>query len=161
MIRSRSLQGAADVPLSLPLKQQRGGGRGGADTACGRQRLHEGDTARSRVVVVVLVQRIGRAVWVGTVLGGCPGDDVSAVVRARASILAEVELERLNLSLGCLTLEPGAPGGPHYHREPPPSAHSHGQQRPLPALARSRGPGPRCHSGESHSPLLSPGPPQP
>lgn len=26
-----------------------------------------------------------------------PGDDVGAVVRARASILAEVELERLNL----------------------------------------------------------------
>lgn len=158
MTRSRSLQGAAEVPLSLPLEKQGGGGRG-------RQRLHEGDTARSQVVVVVvvvvLVQRIGRAVWVGAVLGGCPGDDVSAVVRARASILAEVELERLNLSLGCLTLEPGAPGGPHYHREPPPSAHSHGQQRPLPALARSRGPGLRCHSGESHSPLLSPGPPQP
>lgn len=103
MIRSRSLQGAADVPLSLHLQQQRGGDRGGAR---GRQRLHEGDTARSWVVVVVvlvvvvvvvLVQRVGRAVWVGTVLGGCPGDDVSAVVRARASILAEVELERLNL----------------------------------------------------------------
>lgn len=31
------------------------------------------------------------------VLEGCPGDDVGAVVRARASILAEVELERLNL----------------------------------------------------------------
>lgn len=31
------------------------------------------------------------------VLGGWPGDDVGAVVRARASILAEVELERLNL----------------------------------------------------------------
>lgn len=31
------------------------------------------------------------------VLEGCPGDDVSAMVRARASILAEVELERLNL----------------------------------------------------------------
>ena len=31
------------------------------------------------------------------VLGGGPGDDVGAVVRARASILAEVELERLNL----------------------------------------------------------------
>lgn len=37
--------------------------------------------------------------WVGSVvvLGGWPGDDVGAVVRARASILAEVELERLNL----------------------------------------------------------------
>lgn len=31
------------------------------------------------------------------VLGGRPGDDVGAVVRARASVLAEVELERLNL----------------------------------------------------------------
>lgn len=40
--------------------------------------------------------------WVGSVvvLGGRPGDDVGAVVRARASILAEVELETLNLSLG-------------------------------------------------------------
>lgn len=37
--------------------------------------------------------------WVGSVviLGGWPGDDVGAVVRARASILAEVELETLNL----------------------------------------------------------------
>ena len=37
--------------------------------------------------------------WVGSVvvLGGRPGDDVGAVVRARASILAEVELETLNL----------------------------------------------------------------
>lgn len=45
------------------------------------------------------VERIGGDVWVGTVvvLGGGPGDDVGAVVRARASILAEVELERLNL----------------------------------------------------------------
>lgn len=31
------------------------------------------------------------------VLGGRPGDDVGAVVRARASILAEVELDKLNL----------------------------------------------------------------
>lgn len=31
--------------------------------------------------------------------GGRPGDDVGAVVRAGASVLAEVELERLNLSL--------------------------------------------------------------
>lgn len=46
-----------------------------------------------------MVRRTGRSVWVGTVvvLGGWPGDDVGAVVRARASILAEVELERLNL----------------------------------------------------------------
>lgn len=35
--------------------------------------------------------------WTVVVLGGWPGDDVGAVVRARASILAEVELERLNL----------------------------------------------------------------
>lgn len=46
-----------------------------------------------------MVRRTGGSVWVGTVvvLGGWPGDDVGAVVRARASILAEVELERLNL----------------------------------------------------------------
>lgn len=31
------------------------------------------------------------------VLGGWPGDDVGAMVRARASFLAEVELEKLNL----------------------------------------------------------------
>lgn len=101
--------------------------------------------------------------WVGTVvvLGGWPGDDVGAMVRARASILAEVELERLNLSLGCMNPEPGAPGGPHYHREPPPSAHSPGLQGSLPAPAQSLGLGPRCHSEESRSPLLSPGPPQP
>lgn len=36
------------------------------------------------------------------VLKGGPGDDVSAVVRARASFLAEVELERLNLQQKCL-----------------------------------------------------------
>lgn len=50
-------------------------------------------------MIVVLVQRTGGTVWAGTavVLGGRPGDDVGAVVRARASILAEVELERLNL----------------------------------------------------------------
>ncbi len=68
---------------------------------------------------------------------------------------------RTYLSLGCVNPEPGAPGGPHYHREPPPLAHSHGQQGSLPALARSLGLGPRCHPGESHPPLLSPGPPQP
>lgn len=51
------------------------------------------------VVVAILVRRIGESMWVGTVvvLVGWPGDDVGAVVRARASILAEVELERLNL----------------------------------------------------------------
>lgn len=137
---------------------QRGGGGGGAGTA-GGQRLDEGGTARSRgvvlvLVLVVVVQRIGGTVWVGAVvLGGRPGDDVGAVVRARASILAEVELERLNLSLGCLS--PELLGGPHY---PHPSAHSPG---PQPAPAQGLGPGPGCHSGESQSPLLSPGPPQP
>lgn len=38
-------------------------------------------------------ERVGAAV----VLGRRPGDNVGAVVRARASVLAEVELERLNL----------------------------------------------------------------
>lgn len=38
-------------------------------------------------------ERVGAVV----VLGGRPGDDVGAVVRARASVLAEVDLERLNL----------------------------------------------------------------
>lgn len=57
----------------------------------------EGDTARSLVVV----GEQWRGVVVGAVaLVGWPGDDVSAVVRARAGVLAEVELERLNLSLG-------------------------------------------------------------
>lgn len=65
------------------------------------------------------------------------------------------------LSLGYVSPEPGAPGGPHYHREPPLSAHSPGQRGSLPALARSLRLGPWCRSGESHSPLLSPGPPQP
>lgn len=35
------------------------------------------------------------------VLGVWPGDDVGAVVRARESVLAEVELERLNLQQKC------------------------------------------------------------
>lgn len=50
-------------------------------------------------MVEILVRRIWESVWVGTVvvLVGRQGDDVGAVVRARASILAEVELERLNL----------------------------------------------------------------
>lgn len=39
-----------------------------------------------------------RGILVGAVaLVGWPGDDVGAMVRARAGILAEVELERLNL----------------------------------------------------------------
>lgn len=87
---------------------QQGGGGGGADAADRRQHLHEGDAARGRAVVLVLLrqlllsmlaERMGGGVRVGTavVLGGRPGDDVSAVVRARASVLAEVELERLNL----------------------------------------------------------------
>lgn len=65
------------------------------------------------------------------------------------------------LSLGCVSPEPGAPGGPHYDREPRPSAHSSGQRGPQPALARSLGPGQGCHSGGPHSPLLPPVPPQP
>lgn len=88
---------------------QQGGGGGGADAADRRQHLHEGDAARGRAVELVLLllqlllsmlaERMGGGVRVGTavVLGGRPGDDVSAVVRARASVLAEVELERLNL----------------------------------------------------------------
>lgn len=87
---------------------QQGGGGGGADAADRRQHLHEGDAARGRAVELVLLLqlllsmlagRMGGGVRVGTavVLGGRPGDDVSAVVRARASVLAEVELERLNL----------------------------------------------------------------
>lgn len=105
-----------------------------------------GEDVGWRIVGTVLV-------GIGVVLGGWPGDDVGAVVRARASILAEVELERLNLSLGCLSPEPGALGGPHYQREPPPSPHSPGLWGYLLALARSLGPGLQCHSGVSHSPL--------
>lgn len=50
-------------------------------------------------MVLVVVQGIGgtECMRSAAVLEGCPGDDVGAMVRARASILAEVELERLNL----------------------------------------------------------------
>lgn len=65
------------------------------------------------------------------------------------------------LSLGYLSPEPGAPAGPHYHREPPLSARWPGQRGTLPALAQGLRPGPRGRSGESHCPLLSPGPPHP
>lgn len=47
------------------------------------------------------------------VLGGRPGDDVGAVVRARASVLAVVELERLNLQqkVGDEAWKEGGEGG--------------------------------------------------
>lgn len=38
-----------------PLKMLQGGDRGGADTACRSQRFNEGDTAKSRIVVVVVL----------------------------------------------------------------------------------------------------------
>lgn len=47
---------------------------------------------------------------VRTVPGVWPDDNISAVVRARASILAEVELERLNLQQRGLR-EKGRKGG--------------------------------------------------
>ncbi|KAK5849998.1 hypothetical protein PBY51_014287 [Eleginops maclovinus] len=50
---------------------------------------------------LMVVWRMGGTMRVGSVVvlggGGRPGDDVGSVVRARASILAEVELETLNL----------------------------------------------------------------
>ncbi|MEQ2218806.1 hypothetical protein XENOCAPTIV_008409 [Xenoophorus captivus] len=76
------------------------GGREGADIVSGSQILDEGNTARIWVVALVVVQGERGTMWAGTVAvvpGGWPDDDVSAVVRARASILAEVELGRLNL----------------------------------------------------------------
>lgn len=65
------------------------------------------------------------------------------------------------LSPGCLTLDPGAPQGQHYQKEPLPSAHSLAQRGPQSDMARSLMLGPRFHSGGSRSPLLPPGPPQP
>lgn len=97
---SRSFRGAAAAAassLQRPLQVQQGGGGRAAHR---RQHLHEGDAVRGEAAQVLRGWRIwagvggGERVGAAVVLGGRPGDDVGAVVRARASVLAEVELER-------------------------------------------------------------------
>lgn len=101
--------GAAIAILDLLLESQQGATVGGADGAS--------DSLRGRVVLeaaVVLVWRTGRGtMWVRAVaaLGGWPGNDVGTVVRARVSVLAEVELERLNLQQKRILKKRGERGG--------------------------------------------------